>query len=159
MSRLNFAPISDAFYLGSDQIKDTRSEIENLRKIIGDSELVKKPAQQNGVSKIDEGKKRIGYGDKIVANFDENNKSTDENLDILKLVQHPRFNDIVKNYILLNKPEWIKNPELTSTSFLPNNQKENFVKSNLEPPTQQNFIYFLIFGLLVYIFLEKTLKS
>ena len=154
MSRLNFAPISEAFYLGSDQIKDTRSEIENLRKVIGESQLVKKPqAPPTQVSSsVANNQTRIGNSDQVVANF---NNQENNNLDILKVVQHPRFNDIVKNYIIVNKPEWIKNPELANTQFIPN-QKESFNRSQ---SNQQNFTYFLIFGLIVYIFLEKMLKE
>jgi hypothetical protein len=156
MSRLNFAPISEAFYLGSDQIKDTRSEIENLRKVIGDSELVKKPQQQpkQQVSQVQQ-TSRIGNSDKVVANF---NNQENNNLDMLKIVQHPRFNDIVKNYIIVNKPEWIKNPELANTQFIPN-RKESFSPSSAQQSNQQNFTYFLIFGLIVYLFLEKMLKE
>jgi hypothetical protein len=156
MSRLNFAPISEAFYLGSDQIKDTRSEIENLRKVIGESQLVKKsqppPTQSQVSSSVANNQTRIGNSDDVIANF---NKQENNNLDILKVVQHPRFNDIVKNYIIVNKPEWIKNSELSNTQFIPN-RKENF---NLSQTNQQNFTYFLIFGLIVYIFLEKMLKE
>jgi hypothetical protein len=48
MSRLNFAPLSDAFYLGSDQIKNTQEEINKLRQIISDTTLSKSP---NNISK------------------------------------------------------------------------------------------------------------
>jgi hypothetical protein len=47
MSRLYFAPIAEAFYLGSDQIKDTQAEIAKLKTIIGDSALVKKSSFTN----------------------------------------------------------------------------------------------------------------
>jgi len=34
MNKLNFASVGEAFKLGSEQIKDTREEIEKLKKLV-----------------------------------------------------------------------------------------------------------------------------
>jgi len=72
MSRLYFAPLEEAFYLRSDNIKDTKTEIDNLKKLIMDSTISKKP-QNNQISKIQENPnkvdQRIGYSDQINAKF------------------------------------------------------------------------------------------
>ena len=100
MSRLYFAPLDEAFYLRSDNIKDTKTEIDNLKKIINNS-----TNKVNQVSKIEENPnkqinldQRIGYSDKVNANF---KKENNQDMDLLKIMQHPKFEDIVKSYLIV----------------------------------------------------------
>ena len=42
MGMLNFAPVDKAFLLGSNQIKSTQEEIENLKKLLSNSVSINK---------------------------------------------------------------------------------------------------------------------
>jgi hypothetical protein len=133
MSRLYFAPLEEAFYLKSNTIKDTQTEIDNLKKLITDSQISKKPRQLEYSKEEDnpakpkkqESGQRIGYSDNVTASF--NNKDNLPDTDIFRLIQHPKFDDIVKNYLVVKRPEWI-NKSLDTTNYIPNNlnQKEQF---------------------------------
>ena len=148
MSRLLFAPLDEAFYLRSDNIKDTQIEIDNLKKIISESQLVKR--QPNPKEQISKPKEL--YADKVTANF-ENGAPSD--IDMMKVIQHPRFDDIVKNYLL------VKYPELKLKPFNQKPIKENFGSnySTTFCSNIKNYTLFFIFSLVVYLFLEKILKK
>jgi hypothetical protein len=179
MSRLYFAPIAEAFYLGSDQIKDTQAEIAKLKTIIGDSALVKKSSLN--VSK-QENDQRVGQSDKVVATFNPQqtkNESLNQ-MDLMKIVQHPKFEDIVKSYIIVQHPEWI-NSSLNNTMYIPNTipnpqnfQKSSFTNNGFNGFTKErfgevysttvssnikNYLFFFIAGMVVYLLLEKYIKK
>jgi len=178
MSRLNFAPLSDAFYLGSDQIKNTQEEINKLRQIISDTTLSKSP---NNISKKEESsieskpsdkQKRVGYSDEVTANFEKSTNSNNFESDILKVMQHPKFDDIVKSYIIVNRPEWVnstlKNTEYTGNkstkSAFGNFLKQGFGGSQNTPSSSyssniKNYIIFFLVSILMYIWLKKLFKS
>jgi len=180
MSRLYFAPIAEAFYLGSDQIKDTQAEIEKLKTIISDSTLAKK-SSLNIAKK--ENNERVGQSDNVVATFNQPPKNENLNeIDLMRIVQHPKFEDIVKSYIIVQHPEWINN-NLNNTMYIPNgipngirsgipngiqksffNQsfaKERFgeVYSTTVSSNIKNYLFFFIAGMVVYLLLEKYLKK
>jgi len=180
MSRLYFAPIAEAFYLGSDQIKDTQAEIEKLKTIIGDSTLAKK-SSLNVAKK--ENNERVGQSDNVVATFNQPPKNENLNeIDLMRIVQHPKFEDIVKSYIIVQHPEWINN-NLNNTMYIPNgipngirsgipngiqksffNQsfaKERFgeVYSTTVSSNIKNYLFFFIAGMVVYLLLEKYIKK
>ena len=78
-------------------------------------------------------------------------------------MQHPKFEEIVKNYVIVNHPEWINKP-VSSTTYLPRNdqsQKESFGNNNSKQVCDsiKNYIIFFAFSLIVYLFLEKILKK
>ena len=177
MSRLNFAPIAEAFYLGSDQIKDTQAEILKLKSIISDSALSKnKSLSDNDVSKkpsVSEYKedKRVGYSDTVSAKF---NKDTVSDMDFLKIMQHPKFEDIVKNYIIVKYPELV-NKNFYSTEYTPNrlNEKSNEKSSDKSNVKQTfgnsysttvcsnvtNYLLFFAFTMIIYLLLQKIFNK
>jgi hypothetical protein len=155
MSRLNFAPLTDAFYLGSDQIKNTQEEITKLRKIISESMLTKQnptskdkssssssnqsSINENIVKKEQQQSKRVGYSDNVVANFVQKDQNVPvDDTDILKIIQHPKFDDLVKNYIIVKRPEWI-NSTLDNTQYLPNPLNNTVKESFNSNKTGSNF--------------------
>jgi len=200
MSRLNFAPLTDAFYLGSDQIKNTQEEITKLRKIISESMLNKQnptskdksssssssssnqsSINENIVKKEQQQSKRVGYSDNVVANFVQKDQNVPvDDTDILKIIQHPKFDDIVKNYIIVKRPEWI-NSTLDNTQYLPNplnnTVKESFnsnktgsnfgfLKQNFGNTYSttvcsniQNYIVFFIFTMVIYLMLKSFFEK
>ena len=178
MNRLNFAPITDAFHLGSEQIKNTQEEINKLRKIIGDGQPPSQSqngnfASQNGnilkkeVNQPKESMQRVGYSDSVVGNFSSKNDNGNFDTDLLKVMQHPKFDDIVKNYIVIKHPEWV-NTKFKDTSYVPNEKstfgnrtsflKEGFGNVGNNPETQKYIIFFLV-SLLLYTFLKKLFKN
>jgi len=163
MSRLNYAPLGEAYFLGSDQIKDTQSEIAKLRSLISDSTLSK-----NNNNKKDT-PVRVGQSDSTSVSFvkDEKNEKNDKDIDLLKIIQHPRFEDIVKNYIIVKHPEWL-NSTFSKTEFVPNKQnkvKEGFKEyfgssySTTVCSNIQNYLMFFIVTLCIYLFLKMILKN
>ena len=121
MGILNFSPIDKAFLLGSDQIKDTQAEIANLKKLLND----KGPQKVNKDKPLDnQNYMRIGPPDNTSVKFNENN-NVNENFNLLNIISHPKFDDLVKNYILVKHPEWI-NKELNGIVNEPGYSKSTF---------------------------------
>ena len=111
MGLLGFSNLDQAFILGSNQIKDTQEEIENLKKLILDTNTKKKVKNETSAAPLNY--TRIGPADPVVANFAQPTSDTND-LMLLKLIAHPKFDDIVKGYVLMNHPEWM-NGNLTQT--------------------------------------------
>ena len=130
-----------------------------------------------------ENNERVGQSDNVVATFNPPPKNENLNeIDLMKIVQHPKFEDIVKSYIIVQHPEWINN-NLNNTMYIPNgipngirsgipngiqksffNQsfaKERFgeVYSTTVSSNIKNYLFFFIAGMVVYLLLEKYLKK
>ena len=83
-------------------------------------------------------------------------------------MQDPNFDNLVKTYIMIKNPEWIKNSE-KEYSEKENPKKENSEKENSKSSfSKENFgkenscnniLYFLIISFIFYLFLEKILKK
>ena len=177
MSRLNFAPIGDAFILGSDQIKKTQDEIAKLKQMIAAGG----PGSENSDPKKGE-YTRIGKPDVVSASFDQPTTNNNESLEmsILKIINHPKFDDIVKSYVLMKKPDWILNETNYRPAGLAQAQQENnTVQKPSPPPTTSQFrsvskfgasssggddqvgrfIIFILLSLAIYAILTMVLKS
>ena len=100
---LRFAPLTDAFRLGSEQIKDTQNEIARLSKMISESKGYQQKETNNVVSK------------EIVKKEPMKNENELGDSDILKVIQHPKFDEIVQNYLILKKPEWLHKKQQNNT--------------------------------------------
>jgi hypothetical protein len=155
MSRLYFAPLEDAFYLRSDNIKDTQKEIDNLKQIINSSQLEKRIVPSNEVSKAEDGpKKRTLMSDPVTAQF--GNVKENNDMDILKIIHSPKFEEIIKNYIIVKRPEWINRP-LQSTSYQTSTFGNRYSSTFYSNVT--NYLLFFVIALIVYFLLEKFFKS
>ena len=171
MSKLNFSPISEAFVLGSEQIKNTQDEIIKLKQLIGESELGKKPSQFNPPNlpppNSPPNYQRIGPPDAVQANFGppSANLSANSNsggLNFLEIIKHPGFDDIVKDYVKIRHPDWV----LTGTQSVPvkenfqENFQENFGKrySSTICTDIKNYILFFIISLIMYMMLSIIIK-
>jgi len=172
MSKLCFAPLNQAFILGSDTIKDTNAEIEKLKNRIGDVAIVKKKESEPKAEGLE------NQSPLKIEKLSEKNKSENNDLDLLKVMQDPNFDNLVKTYIMIKNPEWIKKPEKEKpekeNSEKENNKisfskenfgkenfgKENFGKENFGKENScNNILYFLIISFIFYLFLEKILKK
>ena len=96
MGMLNFAPVDKAFLLGSNQIKSTQEEIENLKKLLSNSVSINKSEKMDKPEEPDK--------PKITERLEPNKRSeNDLDYNLLKVIGHPKFDDFVKNYVLLKK--------------------------------------------------------
>ena len=191
MSKLNFSPLSEAFNLGSDQIKNTKEEIAKLKELISDSSLKDSSKKsKNGTSSIiEKGSsekseinnsssssiktndfKRIGNPDNLTLNLNLNGQNLSSNVDddtlILKLVNSPKFEDIVKNYIIVKHPEWIgksvRSTSYTNVSYPNNvnsfesfgNKYNNTVCSNIN-----HYIIFFVIMVSIYLLLKNLIPG
>jgi hypothetical protein len=146
MSKLNFASINEAYTLGSDQIKNTQEEIAKLKTLLIDQPI--KPET------------RIGPPDKIETKFDTTpiKPPADDDFEyhFIKAMKHPKFEDIVKNYVSVKYP----NLFLKETDYAPQG-KESFGNkySRTVCSDIKNYIVFFIMSMLIYLFLSMYLNS
>jgi hypothetical protein len=107
MSRLSFAPVSDAFKIGSEQINNKQDEINRLKKIVESKIGIESPSQDPTSYQ------RIGQPDKVMGTFCD----SPENMDYVffKMMKNPDFENLVKNYVTFKHPEWL----LTNTVYYP----------------------------------------
>ena len=156
MSKLNFSQISEAFVLGSEQIKDTQEEIAILKRLVSSSVSKSTPSSDERIGPSDQrigpSDQRIGPSDNVIATV--NQKPTE--IDLLQVVQHPKFDDFAKKYVLMKYP-YLINSSLKDTQFVP--QKENF-GNKYSTTIYTNITHYLIFFILsiaIYLFLNSIL--
>jgi hypothetical protein len=169
MSKLNFASIDQAFQLGSKNIIDTQEEIANLKKILSGYPNSKKspgPDKQKNMKDPseppeEEGYERIGPPDKVSASFGTGTTKTDTfDNDILRLISHPRFDDIVTNYIALKRPE-LTNAKLQQSQYVPSKSVSYFGNryNNTVCSDVKRYISFYISCIIIFICLSITFKN
>jgi hypothetical protein len=137
---LRFAPLSDAFRLGSDQIKDTQQEIARLSKIISDSTLSK---QSNPTKEPPPPNEKRILPEKKFEPITNNDLSDS---DILKIIQHPKFENVVKSYMIVKHPEYFQKETI----------KENFGKNG---GVINKCIVFFVISILFYIYLKNIFNE
>jgi hypothetical protein len=160
MSRLYFTPVDKAFTLGSSQIKETQEEIDNLTKLILESNTQtskkKKSAPETPLqTPATSDYQRIGMPDRQNAVFRPNTAQDDINYNLMKVVGHPRFDDVVKNYVLINHPEWL----LKESVYVPQQPKSTF--GNKYQTTVclevQRYVTFFIISVIIFVLLTILL--
>ena len=151
-SRLNFSPINEAFILGSDQIKNTQEEIAKLKALVSESNAV--VPKKTSITK-EPPEEKIGPPDQVSARFDKRSGSSEDDFDytFLKLIKHPKFDNIVKNYISIKYPEF-NNSTLNELRY---SSKESFGKRYVCSDIK-NYIIFFIVSLVIYLFLSLCLR-
>jgi hypothetical protein len=152
MSRLYFTPLDKAFTLGSSQIKDSQEEIANLKKLILDSaekETKKDPKDKKP------NYERIGPPDTQVSTFRPPTEADDINYNFLKISNHPKFDDLVKNYAMIYHPEWL----LKETTYAPGNVSYfgNSYQSTVCGNVHKYLMFFII-SVVVFLALSIALK-
>ena len=156
MSPLSYSNFGEAFMLGSDQIKNTQEEIAKLKALVMDSSINPKPPPPPSPPSPPSPPppqpqpvySRIGPPPSVSATFTppQQNYNFDDLLS--KLIQHPKFDDIVKNYVSVKHPEWI----LKETNY---SSKSTFGAISPETcSTLKNVITFLIIIVVIYFFVH-----
>jgi len=162
MSKLNFASVSEAYSIGSEQIKNTQSEIARLKKIIDESSINSSSKKEYGPNEYT----RIGNPDNVQAQFckptiqdakislispvspvSPNNSNNPNNAILtdvispeefdytfLKIMRHPKFDEIVKNYVIIKHPEWL----LNNTHYIPSGNFNTNTNTNNNTNTNTN---------------------
>ena len=159
MSKLYFTPVDQAFTMGSTQIKDSQEEIAHLTKLILDSSKKKadRPERRHESAEPVEPAKnymRVGYPDQQTAVFrPPHPESIDYNL--MKVIGHPKFDDIVKNYVLMNHPDWL----LSETVYRPQASRSNFGNrySSTVCSDIQRYLIFFVACIVIFLTLSVTL--
>ena len=151
MSRLNFASLGDAFILGSQQIKDTQEEIARLKTLVLEtSGMAPKKKEELPVPPTlpPQSYSRIGPSDNVEAVF---TKTPPVNVNDLidKLIQSPRFEDIVKSYITKNYPNF----NLNAVKYTPSKETFGSMCDNTK-----NMIIFILVAFMFYIFFNLFLE-
>ena len=154
MGMLNFAPVDKAFLLGSNQIKSTQEEIENLKKLLSNSVSINKSEKMDKPEEPDK--------PKITERLEPNKRSeNDLDYNLLKVIGHPKFDDFVKNYVLLNHPEWInKRDKIPDTAYVPGNVSYfgNRYASSVCSDVRK-YISFFVICMILFIFLSLCLDK
>jgi len=185
MGILNFSNLDQAFILGSNQIKDTQEEIANLKKLINSTQIKKKEIKDlNEVKNLNEVKSSFqkissnqsyppetcnlmpyNYNPNTNPNANTNANVTAEDLNLLKAINHPKFDDIVKGYILMNHPEWInglpQSRTKNSISYFGNNTLSYFGNkySSSVCSDIKKYIIFFIVCIIIFLALSWSYKS
>jgi hypothetical protein len=172
MSRLYFTPVDKAFTLGSSQIKDTQEEIAQLTKLILDANVSKtkkpqKPQAPETPLQTPFNYSRIGPPDQQSAIFRPNTAQDDIDYNLMKVVGHPKFDDIVKTYALIHHPEWLLKETVYTPGYNSGNDNVNqlnYSKSTFGNKYQtticseiQRYILFFVTSIVVFIILSVML--
>lgn len=182
MSRLNFASINEAYNIGSQQIKSRQDEIDKLKKIIEGSSSQSSSTMQN-VESISTTKntttKNIPpiQNNSIVPNSSklvspEVSPDTDNfEYSFYKLSNNPKFDQIIKNYIIINHPEWLMNNNTpttntpttntptTNTPMNFSNTVSRFGTTHKKNSNIQNYVIFFIISIVIYLLLILIFKK
>jgi hypothetical protein len=148
MSRLNFSNITEANNIPSSTIKDTYEKIEDLKKKISNSAI-------NNVLPKNEQYKRIGPPDSVETTFCKNEQEPNTlEIELFKLMKHPQFDDIIKNYVYFKHPEWIVHDNKYFS-------KENFGRKLKSSTCEdiKNYIIFFVISISLYLLLSLLLNK
>ena len=169
MSKLNFSSIDEAFVLGSEQIKNTQDEIANLKKIIMDSSISgpsnsgpsnSGPSNSGPVinSIPKNSYERIGPPDRTQVNFEKGDNEFNFENNFFKMIQHPRFDDLVYKYVHNNYPNWIlRDKEYTGTK---SNFGNNYNKYSTTICSDiKNYLIFFTVSIAIYLLLSLLVKQ
>jgi hypothetical protein len=99
---------------------------------------------------------RIGYPDKQSAVFTSNNAQSDIDYNLMKVVGHPKFGDIVKNYALIHHPEWLLK-ETEYTPVQPSISRFGNKYSSTVCSDVKKYLIFFVFSVIVFLSLSIIL--
>ncbi len=136
MSKLNYASVDEAFKLGSDQIKNTQEEIAKLKALIMENNQVG-PVGPVGPVKQVEPIGPVSVVPQVQSPPTTQTISESDEILLKRLMDSPRFDSIVKNYISVKHPEYLKETNLKETFGL--NKEMN------------NIFVFLIITIIIYL--------
>jgi hypothetical protein len=153
--------------LGSSQFKTSQEEIASLTKMILESKTPDKTSKQ--VSRLREAPEPDPEPEpfpepRIKSSYSSSSSEPNEdNIDynLMKVISHPKFDEIVKNYALIHHPEWLLNRNIPRKSYKETfgnmssfgNQYQSTFCSNIK-----NYIIFYIVSIMIFISLTLYFK-
>ena len=151
MSKLNFASINEAFLLGSDQIKNTQEEITKLKALVLESSGISQQQFVTGPKPVTPPPAPAPPPPK---EYNPDKSEDDFDYAFLKLMKHPKFDDIVKNYVS------VKYPNMNNKNLISTESKEGFGQKYTRTICSdiRNYIVFFIISLVIYLFLSLYLR-
>jgi hypothetical protein len=156
MSKLQFSPIDQAFSLSSEQIRDRQKEISDLKSLIlksstGNKEesSVPTPSKEEKPLPKEPSYERIGKPDKVTATFEP-----DDDYMFYRMMKHPKFDEIVKNYIMFKHPEW----GLKQTNYEPSKSTFGQMYSSTAFSEIKKYIIFFVICIVIFTSLSVYLK-
>jgi len=158
INKLNFANVSEAYNIASEQIKNRQDQIDKLKKIINENSTVnnqnKDPNAQDKVLQVPV--QPVHPVQPVQVN---NNHAPSEDFEysFYKLAGNPKFDQAVQNYLILKQPDWLKN--MTTPQMIPTNQmgKSNF--GNVDSTDVKHYILFFVFSIIIYLMLGILIKN
>ena len=115
----------------------------------------------NSDNRVDNRYMRVGYPDNQSAVFRPNNYQQEEAIDynLMKVIGHPKFDDIVRNYALINHPEWL----IKESVYTPQTNKNSISYfgnkySSTVCSDVRNYIVFFVTCIIIFLFLSLYLK-
>ena len=163
MSRLSYATVGEAFILGSEQIKNTQDEIAKLKALILESSITPPSSQGSPIPQELQKEpvyQRIPQPDTTVATFPKETVTLPDpdsfETMLIKLINHPKFDDIVKNYVSIKYP----NTSLKETKYEPQSKFGKMDKESFGTicSTINNIISFLIIAIIIYMICSLIIK-
>ena len=166
-NKLNFANVSEAYNIASEQIKSRQDQIDKLKKIINENSNINKVQNSpNTISQLPvEPVSNIEPVSNVqpvqpvhpvqqVQQVQKNNNSEDFEYSFYKLASNPKFDQAVQNYIILKQPEWLNR---MNTPQMDQMNKSNFGNNNNDDI--KHYILFFVFSVIIYLILGILVKT
>jgi len=163
-NKLNFANVSEAYNIASEQIKSRQDQIDKLKKIINENSDIIKTNKDQNIPNIPNTISQLPVGPiQPVQPVQPVQKSEDFEYSFYKLASNPKFDQAVQNYIILKQPTWIN--RMNNSPMNPMNQmnqmnqmnKSNF--GNFDSTDIKHYIIFFLFSIIVYLMLGILIKK
>ena len=165
--KLNFANVSEAYNIASEQIKNRQDQIDKLKKIINENSTVNNQTKDpNAQDKVPGILPQVPV--QPVQPVQMNNThapSEDFEYSFYKLAGNQKFDQAVQNYLILKQPGWFKNmctPIMSTLTNIPTNPMNQMSKSsfgNIDSTDIKHYIIFFIFSVIIYLMLGILIKN
>lgn len=155
-TKLNFANVSEAYNIASEQIKSRQDQIDKLKKIIHEnSDINKSNKDQNSSNTVSQLPVEPIEPVQPIQPVQKNNnhpQSEDFEYSFYKLAGNPRFDQAVQNYLILKHPDWLKN--INNNNIMSKSSFGNFDSTDIK-----HYIIFFVFSVIIYLMLGILIKK
>ena len=175
MSRLHFSSVNEAFLLGSEQITNTQKEIAKLKALVLETSL--SPNSEKVLEKVEKSEKKENESiskSPVVLDKErqerpkvqpkQQNDSLTFDYMMISVMSHPRFDELVHNYMLLKRPELFNIQQKVNN--LQNVNIGGYTKESFGQEYSasicfeiKRYIFFFIFSVVIFLFLSYILEK
>jgi hypothetical protein len=158
INKLNFANVSEAYNIASEQIKNRQDQIDKLKKIINENSNVNNQNKDpNAQDKIPGILPQVPVQHVQPVQMNNTQYSEDFEYSFYKLAGNPRFDQAVQNYLILKHPDWLKN--MNTPQIIPTNQMSKSSFGNFDSTDIKHYIIFFVFSIIIYLLLGILIKN